>query len=101
MAWHAEDGVQVGTYLIHYADGQRKEVIIIYGEDAPGWWGGAVKKPLARATVAWTRTNAFDAAIRLFKTVWENPLPQVEIKSLDFVSKMTDAGPFVIAITAE
>jgi hypothetical protein len=39
--------------------------------------------------------------IRLFKTSWVNPFPDEEITSIDYVSAMSDAAPFLIAITAE
>src|SRR2546426_2569912 len=39
--------------------------------------------------------------LRLFSQSWLNPHPEVEIQSLDFVSKMTKCAPFLVAITAE
>jgi hypothetical protein len=33
---------------------------------------------------------------------WDNPLPEVEIRGLDFVSSLTtNTAPFLVAITAE
>jgi hypothetical protein len=37
----------------------------------------------------------------LTKSTWVNPMPQTEIASIDYVSAMTTAEPFLIAITAE
>ena len=37
----------------------------------------------------------------LFETTWANPLPLVEIASIDLVSAMTDAAPFLVAVTAQ
>jgi len=34
-------------------------------------------------------------------TAWQNPRTDLEIGSVDFVSSMTDCGPFLLAITAE
>jgi hypothetical protein len=39
--------------------------------------------------------------IQLFISTRKNPRPGVEISSLDYVSKMTQAGPFLVAITVE
>ena len=39
--------------------------------------------------------------LRLFKTAWDNPQPDIEVESIDYVSKMTDSAPFLIAITVE
>jgi len=55
--------------------------------------------------VAWSGTNESSRqqgrTIRLFKSTWENPLPSVEVKSIDFVSTHEQAAPFLVAITAE
>jgi len=37
----------------------------------------------------------------LYKFRSINPRPEVEIQSIDFKSAMTEAAPFLIAITAE
>ena len=39
--------------------------------------------------------------IRLFRVTWDNPSPDVEIRTLDFVSLMRVAAPFLVAITVE
>ena len=39
--------------------------------------------------------------IRLFRSAWDNPHPRLEVESIDFVSKMTDSAPFLVAITVE
>ena len=39
--------------------------------------------------------------VRLFVSRWDNPRPEVEVTSLDIVSKMTRSGPILIALTVE
>jgi hypothetical protein len=39
-------------------------------------------------------------AVRVYKFTWNNPLPEVEIKSIDFESAMEKPAPFLLAITA-
>ena len=39
--------------------------------------------------------------LRLYLTVWENPHQEKTVASIDFVSAMTVAAPFCVAITAE
>jgi hypothetical protein len=100
--WYAPDGVQIGTYTLHYADGQQREIPILYGEHVRNWWSGRDKKPMGAATtVAWSGTNTFQQPLRIFKTTWVNPRPETEIKSLDFVSTGTQCAPFLIAVTVE
>ena len=51
--------------------------------------------------VGWTGTTPQGVPIQLFISTRKNPRPGVEISSLDYVSKMTQAGPFLVAITVE
>ena len=48
--------------------------------------------------VAWTGTNTNH---RVYLSTWENPRPEIEVTTLDFVSAMTRSAPFLIALTAE
>jgi hypothetical protein len=98
----ADEGKAVGTYIVHYASNQlRADIPINYGEDVSDWHLLPEKKDLP---VAWTGTNAGKASmrtVRLFKTVWTNVAPDMEIESVDFVSAMGTAAPFLVAITTE
>jgi hypothetical protein len=95
------DGTQVGTFVLNYADQQQHGFPIIYGEDVRDWnVGSERKKQLTRGRIVWTARDG-KYQFRLFKTTWENPMPDNEITSIDFVTKMTAAAPFLIAITVE
>jgi len=39
--------------------------------------------------------------LRLYLTPYENPRPDLEVTSIDFVSKLTHAAPFLVALTVE
>jgi hypothetical protein len=104
--WPAEDGATIGRYLLHYVGGQQAEIPIIYGNDVRDWWLAPNQPKEAKsATIAWTGSNpASDSAgcsLRLFKNTHDNPKPDLEVESLDFVSALSDSAPFVIAITVE
>ena len=109
------DGIAIATLVWNFTDGQRRESVILYGRHVRDWWvsrdGGGVT-PEAR--VAWEGTNpaATDdrrdrpvgepgKELRLFVATWENPRPDVEVTSLDLVSRETQSAPFVVAITVE
>lgn len=99
--WTEQNGTHIGSYVIHYANGQTKEVPILYGVDLRDWlpsWdpGAAAQGP----PVGWHGQNG-NLDIVLFKKEWHNPLPDVEISSIDMVSSMTDAAPFLVAVTAQ
>jgi WD40 repeat protein/tetratricopeptide (TPR) repeat protein len=94
-------GTVIGKFVLHFAGGQTREVQIRYAEDALDWWdqsnSGAEPN---RATVAWSGKNSL-SAIRLFETDWENSEPDLVLMSLDFLSTMSPAAPFLVAITLE
>jgi WD40 repeat protein/tRNA A-37 threonylcarbamoyl transferase component Bud32 len=106
----ATNGLAVGTYIIHYLDGQQREIPIRGGIEVGDWWTHS-KETNTQFTVAWTGTNEksaqYERSIRLFKTTWKNPRADVEIASIDFVAARVGTpdreppSPFLVAITAE
>jgi len=101
-----ENDVRVGSYVLHYADGQTKELPLVYGKDLRNWWTvPGESKETSNAFVVWTGTTPLATdngqTIRLWKRTYENPRPDVEITHLDFVSAMAYPAPFVVAITVE
>lgn len=97
-------GTKIGSYWVRYADGKRKEIPIVYGQDVVNWWNSDGKLP-TQSVVAWTGQNAASRAqgrlIRLFCSTWTNPFPELEIESIDFVSSLVNSAPFLVAITAD
>jgi hypothetical protein len=102
--WSAPSGTRIGTYLIHYADGQTIEAPIIYGQDVQDWCrqDASIAKD---AVVAWAgkcaTTQGRGVTLRLYKTQWQNPRMEVAVASIDFVSSMATPAPFLLAITLE
>jgi outer membrane lipoprotein-sorting protein len=102
-AWSAPDGTQVGHYVMHFANGQTRAFPVLYGYDVRDWLVRR-NEPAAETTgaaVAWTGSGGFGGRRRLYRSTWENPLPDVEITSVDYLASMADPAPFLIAITAE
>lgn len=100
------EGQKIGSYTIHYADGQTVEIPIAYGEDVRDWWAyPQMAKETKRATVAWSgknkATQANGLGLQLFRRPWDNPRPDVLIESVDFSACKAGSIPFLIAITAE
>jgi hypothetical protein len=93
----AEEGKQLGSYVLHFAaNNMQLEIPILYGRDVRDCRVPSGEKSAPSLKAAWT-----GADMRLFSTTWVNVAPGVEIESVDFVSSMQDAAPFLIAITAE
>jgi WD40 repeat protein/tetratricopeptide (TPR) repeat protein/predicted Ser/Thr protein kinase len=101
-AYALPSGTRIGAYLVRYSDGLREEIPIVHGEDLLEWQ--VLSDPveeLKRARVAWTGKLPHGRPVRLFKRTWENPRPDATIASFDFLSEMTDAAPFLIAVSVE
>lgn len=100
--WTEDNGTKIGSYMIHYANGRTWEVPIIFGVDLRDWRpmhdpGAGADGPAA----AWQGQDKAGNDVVLFETSWVNPLPLEEIASIDLVSAMTDAAPFLVAVTAQ
>ena len=103
----ADEGKQIGTYVMHFATNQmRLEIPIRYGHEVRNWHSQG-SEPVAPEdlTVAWMGQNAVSKSagrsIRLFLTTWTNTAPDLEIESLDYISSMALPAPFLIAISVE
>ena len=96
----------VASYVIHYADKQVREIPVVYGQQIADLWVDP-KHPLepTDAKVAWTGQNeaaeAYGKSLRLYRFTWENPLKEVGVASISFVSGASTSAPFLIAITIE
>ncbi len=100
--WASERGTVVAKYVVHYANGESREIPVTYGEDVRDWWsndpdsGGSLKP-------AWSGENTAISGgppKSIYVKIWENPLPDVEIRAVDYVSTQSNSAPFLIALTA-
>jgi tetratricopeptide (TPR) repeat protein len=99
--WMAKDGARIGSFVIHYADGQNQELPIVYGEDTREWHGRSdAVQTITQGKLAWSWPGD-DLKRRLFISSRQNPLPDLEITTVDYISAMTDCFPFLIALTVE
>lgn len=99
--WTEDNRTKIGSYVIHYANGRTWEVPIVFGVDLRDWRpmhdpGAGDGGPAA----AWQGHDKAGNEVVLFETTWTNPLPLKEIASIDLVSAMTNAAPFLVAVTA-
>ncbi|HXJ57508.1 MAG TPA: serine/threonine-protein kinase [Verrucomicrobiae bacterium] len=99
--WPAREGTHLADYAIGYADEQQHVFPIVYGLDVRDWnVGSDPKTQVGRGMTAWS-TWQKPFAFRIFTSIWTNPVPELEIVSLDFASRMEASAPFLIAITVE
>jgi len=105
-AWDALYGTVIGRYRVNYVNGKSREAKIIFGRTVRDWWFPPTQPQLTMgAAVAWQGSNPasrqLGMAVRVYKFTWINPLPDVEIKSIDFESTMEKPAPFLLAVTLE
>jgi WD40 repeat protein len=103
------EGTPIGRYVLHYADGENRELPIRYGPDIRNFWYGTQSgdsvAEASGAVVVWRgesrNASGNGASIRLFKRTYENPRPNVEVVSIGFESTMTPCSPVLMAVTVE
>lgn len=104
-AWGEENGKEVGQYVAHYEDGMSDTISIKYMDALRDWWFTQEDEMPENATQAWTGLNDLTEKrgmqITLFNYKWENPYTDKTIKSIDYISTMTIAAPFLIAISLD
>jgi hypothetical protein len=105
--YHVKDGTTIGQYMVHYADGSGEGISIVYGEDVRDWFYVNDEATTTRGKVVWTGENdraaMLDAKIRVYLTTWQNPNPDREIVTIDYLGRKneTAAAPFCVAMTLE
>ena len=105
----------VAKLVLHYADGDTREINLVAGKQLFDWWAplfttGVDPRFLQTAPGterAWTGSNPYikanqpDESLVLYKSTFDNPRPDVTLVSLDYVSTMTEAAPFLVGLTVE
>jgi hypothetical protein len=104
-SWHEKEGTKIGEYRIHYANGHGETIPIVYQANVVDWWFLPGDQLPVEAEVAWKgnneRTRNLGYSIQFYKFTWVNPFPDIEIKTLDFISDGKESAPFLMAVTVE
>jgi len=108
--------VKVAALILHYSNGSQCELGIFSGKHVLDWWGPIMKTEIPayqRQTtapgteLAWVGGNAPirvlrpDWSLRLYESSFENPRPDLEITTVDYVSTLTEVAPFLLGLTLE
>jgi hypothetical protein len=90
----------VGVYALNYVDGQSRSIPMTYERNVRDL---AVldQAPLTDATVIALAANGAGRQVQLARYVANNPRPQVEIASIDFVSALAGPAPCLVAAPLE
>src|SRR5262249_38718195 len=105
-AWEAADGTQIAHCILHYEDGGREELPIVYGRDVRNHWTNPSEPiEIKGGVVVWhglqPDATAAGRTLQLFKNTRPNPRPEVPIQSIDFVSDMAFPAWMLFAVTLE
>jgi RNA polymerase sigma factor (sigma-70 family) len=104
-AYIADEETTIANYIVHYADKSDETIEVAYGKDVRDWWYHDGDPEPTRGKVAWRGSNAaaktLDCSLWLFSQSWLNPHPDKVVVSIDCVSTVTTAAPFVVAMTVE
>ena len=87
-------------------DGEHPVAIpILYGKDVKTRWFNPRQGAGLDPKPAWVsppdQAGSARKSLRLYRKTWENPAPEVPVKTLSFVSHMTASTPFLLAITLD
>lgn len=96
--WDEVDGTPVLTYRIRYADGQTID-FVCHARVEIGPWHGTFVPSAAKLAVESFNTTL--GAVNVQCARWNNPRPEMEIKSVEAISAKSGAVPAIVAITAE
>jgi beta-galactosidase len=91
----------VFQYVIHYVDGERAIVPVVWKKGVERWFSDA-PSALPSAAVAWTGPLAGEEQAVVYSMQWNNPRPDAAIVSIDIVSSPDGqkwGAPAVFAIT--
>ncbi len=99
-SWISPAGTKIASYILHYVDGEARELPIVYGEDLRDWSATSDPATAANAPIVW-KAPPGGRPMRLFHRTYDNPRPEVEIASLDLIGAGVEASPIVVAITVE
>ena len=91
------DGEPVGYYEINYVDGEKERLPILYGQDVVHWMFNQFVAP-REAAIGWSEGH-YSGFKTLSQSCWENPRPDVEIKTVTFGSANNQPAPFLVALT--
>jgi hexosaminidase len=95
--WSASTGTDIGSYIVHYADGSEEQVTLFYGTNISTWTDTNVTS--INLLQGWSHTTANGLPVAINTFFWTNPKPSTMIERLEFVSRGGLASPVLLGLT--
>lgn len=102
--WSMEEASEIGQFVIHFENGEKSVLPIRYGIEVRDWdlFGNEAPTVKRADLILVPKTSQGSAESGcLYKTTFENPKPDLRVEAIDFTSRNSASGPFLIAITVE
>jgi hypothetical protein len=98
--------------IFHYADGSQEELNLNGGTHTLRCVDASIPQELSmvpspQTELAWLGTNPYlkqnnpSACLHLYRTTLDNPKPDKQVTTIDYVSTMFNPGPFMVGLTIE
>ena len=109
-------GMRIAKLVLHYENGATEVIPIISGQHVLDWWAPNYETGVREdwravsatgSELAWVGSNAYirkrqpHLSLRLFKSTFGNPRPDLKIATIDYVSMDTYSAPFLLGLTVE
>jgi hypothetical protein len=108
-------GNKIARLVLHYSNGSSAHIEIVGGRHLLDWCGPIYNTDAGDgrnttspdSELAWAGSNPWisehapDFSLRLYKTTFANPHPELEITTLDYVSTLSGPAPFLLGLTTE
>ena len=105
-------GTAIASLVLHYADGSQRELKIVSGANVLNCIAQPQPPNLAKldattTQLAWFGENKYlddhqpGKFLHLYRTTFQNPMPKVNVESIDYVSAMGNPAPFMAGLTIE
>nr|MBC8443460.1 hypothetical protein [PVC group bacterium] len=94
--WAAKPAQHVGAYRVHYADGAKTEIPLVYAGNIAE---ATYPSMLLSARAAWQGKMGDGTRVKAYLYEWQNPNSEKAIVCVDFVSARTRAAPTLLGLS--
>ena len=102
--WDVERGTPIALLVVHYAVGLQTNLPVCYGQHVAKSFPEDSIENANASEADWKediRPAPSEWKVHLYETTFQNPHPELEVGSIEYVSKLVRCGPFLVGLTLE